>query len=125
MTDDSSHATFIRLPGDLRRWVAGEALRGRCSINAIIVGAVASLKAGQANRRADDRHTAAIEMAITLSRLPKGTEIVLRPSKNERSTEVLVRLPERTRYLLLANVKGEEVLFGDDVNGAEGEGAPQ
>ncbi len=111
MSDESSQAMFVRLPGDLRRWVADEALRGRCSMNAVVVGAIESLKAARADRLADDRHAAAIETAISLGRLPKGTEIILRPDKSERKTQVLVRRPSETRYEILAYVHDAEVGF--------------
>jgi hypothetical protein len=60
----------IRLPTDLRQWVAEEGLRGRRSMNAIIVDAVGQLKATRSERLAADNHVAAIELAISVARLP-------------------------------------------------------
>ncbi len=82
-------------------------------MNAVVVGAIESLKAARADRYADDRHDAAIEAAISLGRLPKGTEIILRPDRTARRTEILVHRPSQTSYELLARVQDDEVVFAD------------
>ncbi len=110
----------VRLSVDLRRWLADQALRAHCSMNAVVVGAIESLKAARTDRLADDRHAAAVETAISLGRLPKGTEIMLRPDRNARRTEILVRRPSQTGYQLLARVQDDEVVFAHDHASAVG-----
>jgi hypothetical protein len=117
MSHRISTAFYLRLPADLRRWVAEEAIRARCSMNSIVVGAIESLRTVQDARLANDRHTAAIETAISLARLPRGTEIILRSDKNELRTQVLVRKPDQTRYAVLAEARGEEVVYSEEPAG--------
>ncbi len=108
------HHLKVRLPGDLRHWVAQEALRGCRSINAVVIEAIDLLKATRTNQLADDRHATAIEMAISVARLPKGTAIILQTEHHGLRTDILVREPLETDYLIIARVHGEEVLFADD-----------
>jgi hypothetical protein len=63
---------------------------------------------------ADDRHAAAIEMAISVARLPKGTAIILQVKGHHLRTDILVCEPSQTNYSILAQVHGEEVVFIDD-----------
>jgi hypothetical protein len=104
----------VRLPADLRQWVAEEALRGRSSLNAVIVEAVDQLKATRIETLADDNHAAAIELAISVARLPKGAAIVLQTKHHRLWTEIMVRELSQTNYSILARVQGEEVVFADD-----------
>jgi len=114
MSHKTSEAMFLRFPADLRRWVAEEALHGRRSMNAVIVEAVGRLKATRTAKLADDHHAAAIELAISLARLPKGTETIFRPDYDTHRTEILVRKSSQADYSVLASVNGEEAVFADD-----------
>jgi len=104
----------IRLPTDLGQWVAEEGLRDRRSMNAIIVDAVGELKATRTERLAEDNHAAAIELAISVALLPKGTAIMLQTENRHLETDILVRKPSQADYSILASVDGEEILFADD-----------
>jgi hypothetical protein len=114
MSHKSSEAMFLRLPADLRRWVAEEALHGRCSMNAVIVDAVDQLKATRTETLAGDNHAAAVELAISIARLPKGAAIMLQTENRHLKTDILVRSPSQADYWILASVDGEEILFADD-----------
>ena len=114
MSHKSSEAMFLRLPADLRRWVADAALRGRCSMNAVVTEAVDFLMSTRTDQLADDQHAAAIEMAISVARLPKGTATILPPKHHRLRTEILVCEPSQADYSVLACVHGEEVVFADD-----------
>ena len=114
MSAESSRSIFLRLPADLREWVAHEALVGRRSMNALVIEAVEFLKASRTERLADEKHALAIELAISLARCPKGTEIIFRPGNNTHKTEILIRKPSQADYSVLASVHGEEVVFADD-----------
>jgi hypothetical protein len=103
----------IRLPTDLRQWVAEEGLRGRRPMNAIIVDAVGQLKATRTEMLAGDNHAAAIELVISVARLPKGTAIMLQTEHGHLRTDILVRQPAQTSFSMLARVRGEEVVFAD------------
>jgi hypothetical protein len=83
-------------------------------MNAVVIEAVDLLKATRTEQLADARHAAAIELAISLGRLPKGTEIILKSGDNSHATEILVRRPPQPDYSLLARVHGEEVVCVDD-----------
>ena len=63
---------------------------------------------------ADDRHAAAIEMAISVALLPRGTAIILQTSPTHLGTDILVNRPSQVHYSLLACVRGEEVVLADD-----------
>jgi hypothetical protein len=114
MSHKSSQAMFLRFPPILRRWVAEEALHGRRSMNAVIVDAVEQFKTIRTDRLADDRHAAAVEMAISMARLPKGTAILLQTKRHHLGTDILVRSPTQSDYSVLASVDGEEVVFAND-----------
>jgi hypothetical protein len=119
MSHKSPEAMFLRFPADLRQWVAQEGLRGRRSMNAVIVDAVEQLKVTRAERLADDSHAAAVELTISVARLPKGTAIMLQTERDHLETDILVRRPSQAHYSLLASVDGEEVVFPDNVGTAE------
>jgi hypothetical protein len=104
----------VRLPADLRQWVAEEALRNRSSMNAVIIKAVDHLKTTRTARLADNNHAAAIELAIAVAQLPKGSAIILQTEHHHLSTDILVREPSHTDCSILARVQGEEVVFADD-----------
>jgi hypothetical protein len=63
---------------------------------------------------ADDQHAAAIEMAISVALLPRGTAIILQTKRHHLGTDILVCEPSQTNYSILAQVDGEEVVFVDD-----------
>ena len=114
----------VRLPGDPHRWVAEEALRSSYSMNAVVVAAIETLRTARSDQLADHRHKAAIETAISLGWLPKGTEIILTPDKNDRRTEVMIRKPAETHFSVLAHVHGEDVVFAGNPR-ATGRGEAQ
>jgi len=87
-------------------------------MNAVVVEAIDLLKATRAERQARDGHAAAIELAISRARVPKGTEIAWRPDKNGYRTEILARKPSEADYTVLAIVHGDEVVFAANVAGA-------
>jgi hypothetical protein len=62
----------------------------------------------------DDQHAAAIEMAISLARLPKGTAIILQTEHDHLRTDILVRRTSQADYSVFACVDGEEVVFAND-----------
>ena len=62
---------------------------------------------------ADDQHAAAIEMAISVARLPQARRSFCRPRHRQR-TEILVCEPSQADYSVLACVHCEEVVFADD-----------
>jgi hypothetical protein len=114
MSAESSRSIFLRLPADLRQWVVHEALIGRRSMNALVVEAVELLKASRTERLADEKHALAIELAISMARLPRGTAIVLQTKHHHLGTDILVREPSQAGYSVLACVRGEEVVFADN-----------
>jgi hypothetical protein len=61
-----------------------------------------------------DQHAAAIEMAISVARLPRGTAIILQTALTHLGTDILVSRPSQAVYSVLARVRGEEVVFADD-----------
>lgn len=117
MSAESSRSIFLRLPTELREWVAHEALVGRRSKNALVIEAVELLKASRTERLADEKHALAIELAISVARLPKGTAIVLQTEHDHLRTDILVREPSQTNCSILARVRGEQVVFVDNVAG--------
>ena len=117
MFAESSRSIFLRLPTELREWVAHEALVGRRSKNALVIEAVELLKASRTERLADEKHALAIELAISVARLPKGTAIVLQTEHDHLRTDILVREPSQTNCSILARVRGEQVVFVDNVAG--------
>jgi hypothetical protein len=62
----------------------------------------------------DDQHAAAIEMAISVALLPKGTAIILQTKRHHLGTDILVCEPSQTNYSILAQVHGEAL---HDVHG--------
>ena len=117
MSAESSQSIFLRLPADLRQWVVHEALVGRRSMNAVVVEAVDFMKSTRTDQFEDDQHAAAIEMAISVAQLPKGTAIMLQSKHHQLRTDILVREPLQTNYSILARVHGEEVVFANDIGG--------
>jgi len=122
MSDESSGAMFLRLPADLRQWVAHEASVARRSMNAVVVEAVDILKSTRTDQLVEDQHVAAIELAISLSRLPKGTAIMLQTEHHHLRTVILVLRPLQTDYSILARVHGEEVIFDTAGDARSGDG---
>ena len=116
-----SHDLKVRLPTDLHRWLAHEALRDRRSLNAIVIEAVGLLKATRTLQLSGETHAAAIELAISMARLPEGTAIILKPDRNSHRTEILIRRPFETDYSLLARVHEAEVVFAEGSPCAEGD----
>jgi hypothetical protein len=62
---------------------------------------------------ADDQHTAAIEMTISVALLPRGTAIILQ-TVHHLGTDILVCMPYQADYSILACIRGDEVVFADD-----------
>jgi hypothetical protein len=65
-------------------------------------------------RAGNKKHAAAIEMAISVARLPTGTATMLQTKHHQLRTDILVREPSQADYSVLAGVDGEEVVFADD-----------
>lgn len=86
-------------------------------MNAVIVDAIGQLKAIRTERLAEDNHAAAIELAISVAGLPKGTAIMLQTEHDHLRTDILVREPSQTNCSILARVRCEQVVFVDDVAG--------
>lgn len=61
----------------------------------------------------DDQHAAAIEMAISVAQLPKGTAIILHKHHRVR-TDILVCSPSQADYSVLASVDGDEIVLAGD-----------
>jgi len=59
-------------------------------------------------------HDVAVELAISVADLPKGTAIILQSASLGTKTDILVKEPTDTEYALLAHVSGAEVTFADD-----------
>lgn len=117
MSDENSGAIYLRLPADLRQWVAHEASVNRRSMNAVVVEAVDILKSTRTDQLAEDQHAAAIEMAISVARLPKGTAIMLQSVSPGMKTDILVKVPADADFSLLARVWEDEVTFADQSAG--------
>lgn len=94
-------------------------------MNAVVVEAIDLLKAARAERDARDGHAAAIELAISVTQLPKGTAIILQTEHHGLRTDILVCEPSQTNYSILARVQGEEVVFDDTVAEAAKSGEDQ
>lgn len=75
------------------------------------------MKSTRTDQFEDDQHAAAIEMAISVAQLPKGTAIMLQSKHHQLRTDILVREPLQTNYSILARVHGEEVVFANDIGG--------
>ncbi len=92
-------------------------------MNAVVIEAVDLLKNSRNEDVADDQHAAAIELAISLARLPKGTAIILKPDNNSHLTKILVRKPAQADYSILAYVHREQVVVAvDPFTAAAGDG---
>ena len=114
MTKKCPNPMFLRLPQDLRLWVADEALRGRRSMNSLLVEAVDFFRGSRSRERRDHDHSAAIEQAISLARLPQSTSIIMRSGHHEHETEILIQTPSNADLVPLARVSGQEVTFATD-----------
>jgi hypothetical protein len=68
-------------------------------MNAVVVEAIDLLKSVRSDRLADDKHAAAIKLAISLARLPKDTAIILKSGYHDRKTDILVREPSQVDYM--------------------------
>jgi len=64
MPQERSQQLFVRLPADLRRWIAEEAARTRRSLNAVLIEAIYLFRADRTASRCGRDHAAAIEQAI-------------------------------------------------------------
>jgi len=60
-----------------------------------------------------EKHDAAVEAAIDIEQLPKGTAILIPPS-HRYERDILVQRPSDANYVLFARVWGEEVAFAED-----------
>ncbi len=59
-------------------------------------------------------HNAAVELAISVALLPKGTAFLWRTDDRGLKTDILAKAPADADYFLLARVSGQEVTFADD-----------
>ena len=104
----------IRLPADVKAWVVEEAAARQCPMNTVVLDALKTKMALVLSEQENKKHAAAIEMAISVARLPKGTAIILQTEHDHLGTDILVRRPSQADYSVLASVDGEEVVFADD-----------
>ena len=104
----------IRLPADVKAWVVEEAAARQCPMNTVVLDALKTKMALVLSEQENKKHAAAIEMAISLARLPKGRAIILQTEHDHLGTDILVRRPSQGDYSVLASVDGEEVVFADD-----------
>jgi hypothetical protein len=85
-----------------------------CPMNTVVLDALNTKMTLVLSDQAKKKHDAAIEMAISVARLPKGTATMLQTKHHHLRTEVLVLRPSQADYSVLAYVDGEEVVFADD-----------
>jgi hypothetical protein len=104
----------IRPPADVKEWVAQEAAARQCPMNTVVLDALKTKMALVLSEQENKKHAAAIELAISVARLPKGTATILPPKHHRLRTEILVCEPSQADYSILACVHGEEVVFADD-----------
>jgi hypothetical protein len=114
MSAESSRSIFVRLPAELREWVVHEALVGRRSMSAVVVQAVDFMKSTRTYQLECDQHVAAIERAISVAHLLKGTAITLRTEHDRLRTHILVQLPSEADCSVLACVDGKGVVFAEN-----------
>lgn len=105
---------LVRLPVDVKEWVAQEALDRGCSMNAVIVDALNAKITSVFGETQNKKHAAAIKAVIDIEQLPKGTAILMPPSHRQRETDLLVRRPADVDYGLLARVSGEDATYAED-----------
>jgi hypothetical protein len=104
----------IRLPADVKEWVAQEAAGRHCPMNTVVLDALNTKMTLVLSEQAKKKHDAAIELTISAARLPKGTAIMLQAEHDHLGTDILVRRPSQADYSVLASVDGEDVVFADD-----------
>lgn len=79
-------------------------------MNAVVAEAIDLLKATLTERNVQNKHDAAVELAISRARLPEGTTFLYKPGSHGQETEVFVLKPGQAEYSFLARVNGEEVV---------------
>jgi hypothetical protein len=104
----------IRLPADVKAWVLEEAAARQCPMNTVVLDALKTKMTLVLSEQENKKHAAAIEMAISVARLPTGTATMLQTKHHQLRTDILVREPSQADYSVLAGVDGEEVVFADD-----------
>ena len=114
LVSDGLPRLLVRLPVDVKEWVAQEALDRGCSMNAVIVEALNAKITSVFGETQNKKHAAAIKAVIDIEQLPKGTAILMPPSHRQRETDLLVRRPADVDYGLLARVSGEDATYAED-----------
>ena len=115
----------VRLPAALKDWVAQEAADRKCPMNTIVLDAL-TMKMDQAlSEQLAKKHDAAVNLAISVAQLPKGTAIILQTEHHGLRADILVREPLQVDYSILARVDGEEVVFAHNITGAAQSGDGQ
>ena len=104
----------VRLPRDVKRWLVEQAVENASSQTSEIVRAVRERMVRCHAGSAELAHNVAVELAISVADLPKGTAIILQSASPGMKTDILVKAPSDADYLLVARVLGEEVAFADD-----------
>ncbi len=104
----------VRLPSAIKDWVAQEAADRKCPMNTVVLDALTMKMDQVLSEQLGKKHDAAVNLAISVAQLPKGTEIVLQTKHHDLRTDILVREPSQTDYSFLARVHGEEVVFAGD-----------
>jgi hypothetical protein len=104
----------IRLPADVKAWVVEEAAARQCAMNTVVLDALKTKMTLVLSEQENKKHVAAIELAISVARLPKGAASMLQTKHHQLRTDILVREPSQADYSVLARVDGEEVVFADD-----------
>jgi hypothetical protein len=83
-------------------------------MSAVVVEAVDFMKSTRTYQLEDDQHAAAIERAISVAHLPKGTAIMLQTEHDHLRTQIFVQRPCEADCSVLACVVGREVVFAED-----------
>lgn len=115
-TNDTIAKLSVRLPPDLRSWVADAALEGRRSMNSLIIEAVHFLKLTRADERRGRKHEEAVSHAVELA---KGSRIfIVKSDKHPFQTELLDQKPGDDKPTLFARITDEHVqIFGKEEAG--------
>jgi len=107
----------LRLPPDLRQWIADEAVHSLRSMNAVVIEAVGLLMESRAEERRGHKHAAAVLQAIASGALVKGAWacIIIKPDLHAMQTELLIQKPGEDEPIVFACVRGENIEMVGDV----------
>jgi len=106
----------LRLPPDLRQWIADEAVHSLRSMNAVVIEAVGFLMESRAEERRGHKHAEAVLHAIASSELVKGAWacMIIKPDQHAMQTELLIQKSGEDEPILFASITGENIdMFGD------------